>query len=90
MVMKLIDDEKLKPVITTKYVVKNGSPIVVVYYDEDGDWQFFGKERFNEKDAFVISIQQILDIDNSLVNLPDLERGQQALRSDKNADWKIS
>jgi hypothetical protein len=37
-----------------------------------------------------MSVGQILDIDNSLANLPDLERGQQALRSDGNTGWKIS
>jgi hypothetical protein len=30
--------------LTTRYVVKNNSPVVNVICDEDGDWQFLGAE----------------------------------------------
>jgi hypothetical protein len=88
--MKLVKDDKLKAVITTKYVMKNGSLIIEVYYDDDGDWQFFGSEECSEDDAVVISVQQILDIDNTLVDLPDLKKGQRAYRTSKNTNWEIS
>ena len=87
--MKLKEEEKLKAVITTKYVVNNNSPIISVLYDEDGDWQFFGNEEVGEEDAMVLSVQQILEIDKTLADLPNLQEGQSAYRQNVNAEWII-
>lgn len=40
--MQRIDENPNKAVLTTRYVIKNNSPVVCVIYDEDGDWQFLG------------------------------------------------
>ncbi|EFL44977.1 hypothetical protein HMPREF9296_1003 [Prevotella disiens FB035-09AN] len=87
--MKIIEENKNKSAITTKYVVNNNSIIVSVFYDEDGDWQFFGKEEVSEEDAIVVSIQEMIDIDKSLVNLPDLKEGESAYRKNKESIWLI-
>jgi len=87
--MKLAEEIKNKAVITTKYVVNNNSPILSVFYDEDGDWQFFGEEEVGEEDACVISVEQILEIDKTLANMPSLSEGQSAFRSDKESLWKV-
>ena len=87
--MKLIEENTGKTVITTKYVVNDNSPIVSVFFDEDGDWQFFSEEDVCEDDAYIVSIQQILEIDNTLANIPSLEKGQSAFRKDKNSEWEI-
>ena len=36
--MKIINEEKLKPVITLKQVMIENKPITNVIYDDDGDW----------------------------------------------------
>ena len=87
--MKLVEEIKNKAVITTKYVMNDNSPIVSVFYDEDGDWQFWGKEDFRIIDACVLSVQQILDIDETLALIPNLLEGQSAFRKDKNSLWEI-
>ena len=87
--MKIIEENKNKSAITTKYVVNNNSIIVSVFYDEDGDWHFFGKEEVSEEDAIVVSIQEMIDIDKSLVNLPDLKEGESAYRKNKESIWLI-
>lgn len=87
--MKIIEENKNKSVITTKYVVNNNSIIVSVFYDEDGDWQFLGEEEVGEEDAIVVSIQEMIDIDKSLVNLPDLKEGESAYRKNKESIWLI-
>ena len=87
--MKIIEENKNKSAITTKYVVNKNSIIVSVYYDEDGDWQFFGNEEVREEDAIVVSIQEMIDIDKSLVNLPDLKEGESAYRKNKESIWLI-
>ncbi|WP_297166512.1 hypothetical protein [uncultured Porphyromonas sp.] len=87
--MKIIEENKNKSAITTKYVVNNNSIIVSVFYDEDGDWQFWGEEEVSEEDAIVVSIQEMIDIDKSLVNLPDLKEGESAYRKNKESIWLI-
>ena len=87
--MKIIEENKNKSAITTKYVLNNNSIIVSVFYDEDGDWQFLGEEEVSEEDAIVVSIQEMIDIDKSLVNLPDLKEGESAYRKNKESIWLI-
>ena len=87
--MKIIEENKNKSAITTKYVVNNNSIIVSVFYNEDGDWQFLGEEEVSEEDAIVVSIQEMIDIDKSLVNLPDLKEGESAYRKNKESIWLI-
>ena len=87
--MKIIEENKNKSAITTKYVGNNNSIIVSVFYDEDGDWQFLGEEEVSEEDAIVVSIQEMIDIDKSLVNLPDLKEGESAYRKNKESIWLI-
>jgi hypothetical protein len=87
--MKLINEPEGKAIITTKYVVENNSTIISIYYDEDGDWQFFGSEDVTEKDAFIISVKQILNIDRTLKYMPDIKPGQTIIRKNINSPWKI-
>lgn len=87
--MKITEENKNKSAITTKYVVNNNSIIVSVFYDEDGDWQFLGEEEVSEEDAIVVSIQEMIDINKSLVNLPDLKEGESAYRKNKESIWLI-
>lgn len=87
--MRITEEDKNKSAITTKYVVNNNSIIVSVFYDEDGDWQFLGEEEVSEEDAIVVSIQEMIDIDKSLVNLPDLKEGESAYRKNKESIWLI-
>jgi len=86
--MKLIKENENKAVITTKYIVENQSIITSVYYDEDGDWQFLGDEDITEEDAFVVSVKQILDIDPTLKNIPEIQLGQTIVRTNKNSLWQ--
>ena len=85
--MKLNDESDNKPVITTRYVLDANSQITYVVYDEDGDWQFFSDEDITESDACVVSVKQILELDDSLNEL-DLKPGQAAERSDADAPWQ--
>jgi hypothetical protein len=88
--MKLIDEEKLKTVITTRFVLEHGSPVLSVYRDEDGDWQFLGAEECGEDDARVLSVAQMLSLDASLAGLPDMEPEQSAFRKNARASWALA
>ncbi|MBK5722719.1 hypothetical protein JGH11_17745 [Dysgonomonas sp. Marseille-P4677] len=85
--MKFCEEPNNKPVVTTRYVLDANSLITYVVYDEDGDWQFFSDEDFTESDACVVSVKQMLELDESLFSL-ELNLGQGAERSDADSEWQ--
>ena len=75
-------------VITTKYVINNISPVLTVYRDEDGDWQFFGEEiNISEEDARVISLVEMLNLDPSIGNILWIGNGMKATRVSISDEW---
>ncbi|MCQ2605658.1 MAG: hypothetical protein MJ204_03840 [Bacteroidales bacterium] len=74
-------------VYTTKHVIRENSVILHVYHDMDGDWQFLGSEEVTEEDAAIVSLGQILHIDNSLNEILDLKEGTSAHRRYKDEKW---
>ena len=77
-------------VITTKYVINNNSPIIRVMHEKDGDWQFLGKEEnLSESDAFVLSLEEILCLDNTLQDVLSLPLGKQAYRTSPKDSWLV-
>lgn len=88
--MKLKNESPNKSVLTTSHVLCNGSPVTYVVYDEDGDWQLFGDDEFDEdEDAYLISVDEILEMEPTLRKLPDLEPGQAAIRNSESKFWEI-
>lgn len=88
--MKLKEEQKNKSVLTTSYVLTNGSPVTFVLYDEDGDWQLFGEEDVtDDEDAYLVSVDEILEMEPALRKLPDLQPGQAATREKDNTRWFI-
>lgn len=77
-------------VITTKYVINNNSPIIRVIHEKDGAWQFLGKEEnLSESDAFVLSLEEILCLDNTLQDVLSLPLGKQAYRTSPKDNWIV-
>lgn len=88
--MKLKEEDKYKDVLTTEYVLCKGSPVTYVVYDEDGDWQLFGDEDFDEdENPFVVTVEEILEMEPALRKLPDMQRGETAVRETNNTRWFI-
>lgn len=74
--------------ITTQYVL-NGSPILRVYHDYDGGWQFHDAPDHPATTdvARVVSLGDIIGRDPSLTQLHDLPLGWRATRSSLDAPW---
>ncbi|GAB6123971.1 hypothetical protein [Dysgonomonas termitidis] len=88
--MKFKEEQKNKSVLTTSYVLTNGSPVTFVLYDEDGDWQLFGEEDVtDDEDAYLVSVDEMLEMEPALRKLPDLQPGQAAVREKDSARWFI-
>lgn len=77
-------------VFTTRFVLDFCSPILYVHhYAEDGAWSFFGAEDCEEKDLRIISLEEAIEIDNSLLTITDLAFGWYAYRENKDSKWII-
>ncbi len=87
--MSIFDDEPNVAVFTTNYVMVGNSPIVYVVHDDDGDWQFLGpEENVQDQDVMIVSLQQVIQRDPSVLDLADLPRGTAATRVDRAAPWE--
>jgi|GEM_PF-2428052 len=86
-------EEAETAVLTTKSVIQDFKTITYVNHDaEEGEWQFLSDD-YNidcEKDARVVSIEEIVKIDPTLIELCDLPCGSFAYRNDKSENWIIS
>ncbi|GET45464.1 hypothetical protein CAPN002_09170 [Capnocytophaga stomatis] len=75
-------------VVTTSYVTQNQHPIVSVFYDEDGDLQVFSQEGADMEKVQLITFQQILTIDPSLLTIGNLNKGEQFYRDSPKEQWR--
>jgi hypothetical protein len=79
-------------VFTTKFVLDDNKIITYVTHDlEDGAWQFFSDDSFEnfEEVAKIVGLQEIFDMDNTLLEIADLPLGFYATRKDKFDNWTI-
>ncbi|OJU36370.1 MAG: hypothetical protein BGN96_01415 [Bacteroidales bacterium 45-6] len=89
--MKYIFADNLNTaVFTTRFILDFHSPILYVYhFKEDGAWQFSGIEDCDEKDFRIISLEEAVNIDNSILTIANLPLGYYACRESKNSEWII-
>ncbi|MGE5405405.1 MAG: hypothetical protein ACM3PP_10770 [Candidatus Saccharibacteria bacterium] len=82
-------DSKDVMVITTKQVVLAGKPILYVSHDlDDGMWQFHDGSDVSEDDAMILSLEEIVSIDESILILADLPLGWCAWRETGSNPWR--
>jgi hypothetical protein len=75
-------------VLTTKDIACGAKPILLVSHDfEDGMWEFLDGEDVDENNAYVVSLDEIIQIDSSITILHDLPLGWIAYRKDCNDSW---
>ncbi|MFT4073674.1 MAG: hypothetical protein QM654_17335 [Dysgonamonadaceae bacterium] len=83
-------DDLNTAVFTTKFILDLDSPILYIYhFEEDGAWQFSGIENCEEKDFRIISLDEVINIDNSILTMANLPLGYYAYRESKNSKWII-
>ncbi len=88
--MKKFQDDLDTAVITTKYVLDSGSPILFVNHYDDGFWEFLGSENnLSDEDFKIVSLEEMLNIDSSIIEVSDLPYEGKAYRQDINQLWQI-
>jgi hypothetical protein len=91
--MKKFKDGLNTTVFTTKFVVNDKKEITSVYHDfEDGAWQFFSDDNFDnyEEIAMILSLDEIIQIDKSVLGIADLPLGHVATRKSTTDNWTIT
>jgi hypothetical protein len=82
------DDPPNVAVFTVRQIIDDGLPILYVYHDEeDGAWQFLTDQPATMADALLVSLQEILDCDPSIIDLADLPCGWMASRRSREDAW---
>lgn len=74
-------------VFTSKEVL-DGAPILFVYHNEDGDWQFHSSNNPHVEDAKLVSLETITKMDPSINDIHFLQYGGQAWRKSIADDWE--
>lgn len=73
-------------VFTTRQFIE-GSPILRVVHDAEGDWQFLTGDQMPE-DIKIVSLSEIVKSDSAIVDLFDLDYGESAERQSPEHDWE--
>ena len=77
-------------VFTTRHILAKESPILRVIHDEDGDWQFLNAtDSLVVDDARIVSLGEIISLDNTLSEVISLPKGKQADRDFVWGAWSI-
>ena len=87
---KKFSDNLNTAVFTTKYILERHSPILYVYhYEDDGAWSFSGDEDCEDGDYRIISLEEMINIDDSILELANIPLGFCAKRKDLSSSWNI-
>jgi hypothetical protein len=79
-------------VFTTSFVIYERKPITCVYHhSEDGAWEFLSADEFDdiEKIAKIVALEEIIDIDSSIIELSQMQEGFFASRRASIDIWEI-
>lgn len=80
-------EERNLGVFTTKQAFE-GEPILYVYHNRDGDWQFHTNAEPNLEDAKLVCLKQITELDPSINDIYHLQYGWRAWRKSKEDEWQ--
>ena len=83
-------NDKNMAVITSRYVLFDKAPILCVFHNKDGIWEFYGKEELTRDDDYrVISIEELINLDLTILELSLMPPYCFAKRNAKNEPWEI-
>lgn len=81
-------EERNLGVFTTQETL-DGKPILWVYHNEDGDWQFHSVANPNLKKSKIVTLESLVQIDQTLNEIYYLNFGQSAKRKTAESEWEI-
>jgi hypothetical protein len=82
-------EERNLGVYTTRKTF-DGDPILFVYHNEYGDWQFHTSAEPDLDDAILVCLEEITKLDPTINELFDLQYGWKAWRDTKQDEWQFA
>jgi hypothetical protein len=93
------EDPRNLAVLSDKSIFKRGDWIAYVvheaddddsYNDEGGSWQFHSSDKQNqdEPEIMLVGLEEVVQLDGSILALADLPKGWHAWRSSKLSPWQ--
>ena len=83
------DQDKNVAAITTRQVLREGHAVLrVVHYSDDHSWAFTCGTTSDPKDALVVSMKSMVELDPTLFSIADLLPGWVASREARGSPWK--
>jgi len=80
-------EERNLAVFTTKQAFE-GEPILYVYHNMDGEWQFLTELGADTANTMVVALSQITKLDHTINEIYHLPYGWRAWRVDSHSDWQ--
>ena len=74
-------------VYTTRFVLDEDLPILIVAHDPDGGWEFLCGTTDKPKDAREILLGEVVELDPRLREVADLPVGWRAFRDAPESPW---
>ncbi|PWW59435.1 hypothetical protein DFQ13_10872 [Actinokineospora spheciospongiae] len=74
----------------TTQPVLDGEPVVWIFHDEDGEFQFFGETEIDLDDARVVELAVLVDRDTTLPDLSTIPIGHAAERETPTSPWTVA
>jgi hypothetical protein len=83
------DQPKNCATFSLRQIFQEGKPILYVSHDEDDHgWQFLSGDEIKTEDAFIVGLEEIVNLDPSVLEIADLEPGWIATRKSISDPWK--
>ena len=77
-------------VFSLKRIFNGDSKILVVNHDiDDGGWQFLDGDEMTMADAILVCMKNVIDLDNTVVEVANMEPGYVASRNFVGDKWVI-
>ncbi len=86
----ITDDDLNTAVFTIKDIADKNKPVLLVVHDGSGEWQFLSGEDVSEGDLMMVSVEQMLSIDKTIIQVLDMGEGFEAFREKITDEWAIS
>jgi hypothetical protein len=74
-------------VFTSGRVLHDGSPVLLVFHEQDGDWQFLSSLEADASEVLHIHLSHLLGADGTLGEVADLPLGWKAWRLSVGEEW---
>lgn len=90
-IIKKFKDLPDTAIFTTKFIIEDHKKITFIIHDiEDSSWQFHSYYYFKDIEvARLITLEEIIQIDPSVLKIADMPEGFYATRNDQMSPWKI-